>query len=106
MVEYKYNEQKDKFTENGYIMFEFDVLRRLKRLAQLEEQIKIARSVSINNVSSKIKNRTFKIGMIKNCVEALRTENYQKEKNEIAKTAFDLLVELEQLFKDKVNGKQ
>ena len=44
MIEYKYkkikgHEQK-KFTENGHTMFESDVLKRLKRLADLEEQLK------------------------------------------------------------------
>ena len=44
MIEYKYKKIKGyenkKFTENGHTMFEEDVLRRLERLAYLEEQIK------------------------------------------------------------------
>lgn len=40
-MEYKYNEKDGKFTENGHTMFESDVLQRLKRLAYLEEQIKL-----------------------------------------------------------------
>ena len=39
MLEYKYNKRDNKFTENGHTMFEVDVLKRLKRLAYLEEQI-------------------------------------------------------------------
>lgn len=41
MIEYKYNKRENKFTENGHTMFEFDVLQRLKRLAYLEEQLKL-----------------------------------------------------------------
>lgn len=40
MIEYKYNKKENKFTENGHTMFEEDVLKRLKRLSYLEEQIK------------------------------------------------------------------
>ena len=40
MIEYKYNKKANKFTENGHTMFEEDVLKRLKRLAYLEEQMK------------------------------------------------------------------
>lgn len=40
MIEYKYKEKDNKFTENGHTMFEVDVLARLQRLADLEEQVK------------------------------------------------------------------
>lgn len=40
MIEYKYKKKDNKFTENGHTMFEMDVLRRLQRLADLEEQVK------------------------------------------------------------------
>ncbi len=40
MKKYKYNKKVNKFTENGHTMFEEDVLKRLERLADLEEQIK------------------------------------------------------------------
>lgn len=40
MIEYKYNKKENKFTENGHTMFDEDVLKRLKRLSYLEEQIK------------------------------------------------------------------
>ena len=40
MLEYKYNKSANKFTENGHTMFEEDVLKRLKRLSQLEEKLR------------------------------------------------------------------
>ena len=44
MIEYKYGKIKGhdqkKFTENGHTMFESDVLKRLQRLAYLEEKEK------------------------------------------------------------------
>lgn len=44
MIKYEYKEVKGykekKFVENGHTMFENDVLRRLERLAYLEENIK------------------------------------------------------------------
>ena len=40
MIEYKYKKRENKFTENGHTMFEADVLQRLHRLADLEEQLK------------------------------------------------------------------
>jgi hypothetical protein len=51
MVEYKYNKDSNKFTENGHTMFEFDILRRLKRLAYLEEQIKLSRIKEVSTLT-------------------------------------------------------
>jgi hypothetical protein len=51
MVEYKYNKDSNKFTENGHTMFEFDILRRLKRLAYLEEQIKLLRTKEVSTLT-------------------------------------------------------
>lgn len=45
-----------------------------------------------------MKDIEFKIAVIKNCIEELRTEKYQQEKNGIAKATVDLLAELEQLI--------
>lgn len=46
MIRYEYKKikgyEQKKFIENGHTMFETDVLQRLKRLAYLEEQIKLA----------------------------------------------------------------
>ena len=47
MIEYKYKKRENKFTENGHTMFETDVLQRLKRLADLEEQIKQKKLLSM-----------------------------------------------------------
>tara|TARA_R110000823_G_scaffold312225_1_gene438761 strand:- start:29 stop:367 length:339 start_codon:yes stop_codon:yes gene_type:complete len=44
----------------------------------------------------------FKIAVIKNCIEELRTEKYQQEKNGIAKATVDLLAELEQYANQRV----
>ena len=52
MIEYKYKKKENKFTENGHTMFEFDVLQRLKRLADLEEQIKQGQLLPIQRVSN------------------------------------------------------
>lgn len=54
MIEYKYKKRENKFTENGHIMFEFDVLQRLKRLAYLEEQMKQGQSLPIGGVSKRL----------------------------------------------------
>jgi hypothetical protein len=51
MIEYKYKKKENKFTENGHTMFEEDVLQRLKRLADLEEQINQGQSLLIDSVS-------------------------------------------------------
>ena len=51
MTEYKYNKRENKFTENGHVMFEFDVLQRLKRLAVLEDQIKQGQLSPMDSVS-------------------------------------------------------
>tara|TARA_R110000772_G_scaffold268686_2_gene397459 strand:+ start:8902 stop:9210 length:309 start_codon:yes stop_codon:yes gene_type:complete len=51
MIEYKYKKKENKFTENGHTMFEFSVLQRLKRLADLEEQIKQGQLLPIDGVS-------------------------------------------------------
>lgn len=51
MIEYKYNKRENKFTEDGHIMFEEDVLQRLKRLAYLEEQIKQWQTLPMDSVS-------------------------------------------------------
>ena len=51
MIEYKYKKKDNKFTENGHTMFEEDVLQRLKRLADLEEQINQGQSLPIDSVS-------------------------------------------------------
>ena len=45
-----------------------------------------------------MENLKLKIAEIKNCIEELRTEKYQQEKNGIATVAVDLLAELEQLI--------
>lgn len=50
MIVYKYNKQKKKFTENGHTMFEDDVLKRLKRLSYLEEQIKQCQLLPVQRV--------------------------------------------------------
>jgi hypothetical protein len=50
MIEYKHKKRENKFTENGHIMFEEDVLQRLKRLADLEEQIKKGQLLPIDSV--------------------------------------------------------
>ena len=51
MIEYKYKKKENKFTENGHTMFEEDVLERLKRLADLEEQIKQGQLLPLDSVS-------------------------------------------------------
>jgi|TARA_R110000824_G_scaffold6935_3_gene31781 D-alanine-D-alanine ligase-like ATP-grasp enzyme len=51
MIEYKYKKKENKFTENGHTMFEEDVLQRLKRLADLEEQIKQGQLLPLDSVS-------------------------------------------------------
>jgi hypothetical protein len=55
MIEYKYKKikgyEEKKFTENGHTMFETDVLRRLQRLAHLEEQIKQGELLPKHDVS-------------------------------------------------------
>jgi hypothetical protein len=51
MIKYKYKKRENKFTENGHTMFETDVLQRLKRLADLEEQIKQGQLLTIDSVS-------------------------------------------------------
>ena len=51
MIEYKYKKKENKFTENGHTMFEEDVLQRLKRLADLEEQINQGQPLLIDSVS-------------------------------------------------------
>jgi hypothetical protein len=61
MIEYKYKKKENKFTENGNTMFEEDVLQRLKRLADLEEQINQGQSLPIDNVSKSL-NATYKKG--------------------------------------------
>ena len=53
MIEYKYKKKENKFTENGHTMFEEDVLQRLKRLADLEEQINQGQSLPIDSVSNR-----------------------------------------------------
>lgn len=54
MIEYKYKKIKGhdqkKFTENGHTMFEVDVLKRLERLADLENQIKQGKLLPIDCV--------------------------------------------------------
>ena len=51
MIDYKYKKKENKFTENGHTMFEEDVLQRLKRLADLEEQINQGQTLPIDSVS-------------------------------------------------------
>ena len=57
-MEYKYKKIKGykqkKFTENGHTMFEEDVLQRLKRLAYLEEQLKQAQPLPVDEVKESI----------------------------------------------------
>ena len=52
MIEYKYKKRENKFTENGHTMFEVDVLQRLKRLADLEDQIKQGQLLPRKHVSN------------------------------------------------------
>ena len=54
MIKYKYKKRENKFTENGHTMFETDVLQRLKRLADLEEQIKQGQLLPIDSVSNSL----------------------------------------------------
>jgi uncharacterized ParB-like nuclease family protein len=54
MIDYKYKKKENKFTENGHTMFEEDVLQRLKRLADLEEQIKQGQLLPIDSVSNSL----------------------------------------------------
>jgi hypothetical protein len=51
MIKYNYNNIDSKFLENGHTMFEGDVLLRLRRLADLEEQIKQGQLLPIDSVS-------------------------------------------------------
>jgi hypothetical protein len=55
MIDYKYKKKENKFTENGHTMFEEDVLQRLKRLADLEEQIKQGQLLPIDRSSNQTK---------------------------------------------------
>ena len=55
MMDYKYNKQKKKFTENGHTMFEEDVLQRLKRLSYLEEQIKQCQLLPVQHLMNYLK---------------------------------------------------
>ncbi len=56
MIKYEYKTVKGyaekKFIENGHTMFESDVLRRLERLAYLEDNIKNEKSKTIGVVGS------------------------------------------------------
>ena len=58
MIEYKYKKRESKFTENGHTMFEEDVLQRLKRLAHLEEQIKLGQLLPIQRVVKEKRSET------------------------------------------------
>lgn len=51
MTEYKFNKKENEFTENGHTMFGEDVLKKLKKLAHLEEQMKKGLSSLTNSVS-------------------------------------------------------
>lgn len=59
MIKYKYNKKTNKFIENGHTMFEEDVLKRLKRLSYLEEQLKNSKAKESTSKKNSLLNDGF-----------------------------------------------
>ena len=82
MIKYKYNKCENKFTENGHTMFEEDVLLRLQRLADLEEQITKKQLLPVSGTNKKLCSCSSKIlpdgniqfRMCRNCQEEMNKE--------------------------------
>ncbi len=55
MVNYKYNQVEDIFTEDGHTMLKFDILKRLERLAYLENRLKTGNLVAAEDTGGKLK---------------------------------------------------